>query len=227
MNLIAAFDGAVRKHSDKTFLRSGDVSISYGEMKARSHLAAAVLAEAGVGPGDAVALMCFNTPEFVDALLGAWRLSAIVVPVNHKLQAPELEYILRHSGAKVLVFDALLADVVSDAGAWARPFSTGGKTRFDSFDDKMRQAGRLVGTEPDDDTIAEILYTSGTTGRPKGCVLTHRSVTLAAITVALALSITREERTLIAMPIWHSSPLNNWFAGDDVRRRNGRADPRV
>jgi len=70
MNLIAAFDGAVRKHSDKTFLRSGDVSISYGEMKARSHLAAAVLAEAGVGPGDAVALMCFNTPEFVDALLG-------------------------------------------------------------------------------------------------------------------------------------------------------------
>jgi hypothetical protein len=51
MNLIAAFDGAVRKHSDKTFLRSGDVSISYGEMKARSHLAAAVLAEADVGPG--------------------------------------------------------------------------------------------------------------------------------------------------------------------------------
>jgi len=212
MNLIAAFDGAVRKHSDKTFLRSGDVSISYGEMKARSHLAAAVLAEAGVGPGDAVALMCFNTPGFVDALLGAWRLSAIVVPVNHRLQAPELEYILRHSGAKVLVFDASLADVVSDADAWARPLSTGGKTRFDSFDDKMRQAGQLVGTEPDDDTIAEILYTSGTTGRPKGCVLTHRSVTLAAITVALALSITREERTLIAMPIWHSSPLNNWFA---------------
>jgi feruloyl-CoA synthase len=212
MNLLAAFDGAVRKHSDKTFLRSGDVSISYGEMKARSHRAAAVLAEAGVGPGDAVALMCFNTPEFVDALLGAWRLSAMVVPMNHKLQAPEVEYILWHSGAKVLVFDASLADVVSDADAWARPLSTGGKTRFDSFDDKMRQAGKLVGTEPDDDTIAEILYTSGTTGRPKGCILTHRSVTLAAITVALALSITREERILIAMPIWHSSPLNNWFA---------------
>src|SRR5260370_42458141 len=75
-------------------------------MKARSHRAAAVVAEAGVGPGDAVALMCFNTPEFADALLGAWRLSAVVVPVNHKLQAPGLEYILRHSDAKVLVFDA-------------------------------------------------------------------------------------------------------------------------
>src|SRR5260370_9712118 len=91
MNLIAAFDGAVRKHSDKTFLRSGDVSISYGETKARSHLAAAVLAEAGVGPGDAVALMCFNTPEFVDALLRAWGLIAILVPVTLRLQAPDLD----------------------------------------------------------------------------------------------------------------------------------------
>src|SRR5260370_23410320 len=166
MNLIAAFDGAVRKHSDKTFLRSGDVSISYGEMKARSHLAAAVLAEAGVGPGDAVAVMCFNTSELVEALLGAWRLGAIVVPVNHKLQAPELEYILRHSGAKVLVFDASLADVVSGADAWARPLSTGDKTPFDSFDDKMRQAEQVVGAEPDDYTIAETLYTSGTPASP-------------------------------------------------------------
>ncbi|MFT2520349.1 AMP-binding protein, partial [Escherichia coli] len=53
----------------------------------------------------------------------------------------------------------------------------------------------------------------GTTGRPKGCLLSHRAVTLAAITAALGLSITREERTLMAMPIWHSSPLNNWFGG--------------
>src|SRR3979490_559834 len=83
MNLISAFDGAVRKHSDKTFLRSGGVSISYGEMKGRSHLAAAVLAEAGVGPGDAVALMCFNTREFVLQRFARWSLSAIRVPVNH------------------------------------------------------------------------------------------------------------------------------------------------
>src|SRR5258708_20155305 len=88
MNLIAAFDGAVRKHSDKTFLRSGDVSISYGEMKARSHLAAAVLAEAGVGPGDAAALMCFNTPEFLDPLLGAWRLTGVRDPLHHTPHSP-------------------------------------------------------------------------------------------------------------------------------------------
>ena len=64
-----------------------------------------------------------------------------------------------------------------------------------------------------EDTTAGILYTSGTTGRPKGCVHTHRTVVLAAINAALGLSITRDEVTLMAMPIWHASPLNNWLNG--------------
>jgi feruloyl-CoA synthase len=211
MNLLAAFDSAVRKHSEKTFVRFEGRSISYGEMKDRSHIAAGVLAANGIVAGDAVALMCFNTPAFLEALLGSWRLAAIVVPVNHKLQAPELEYVLQHSGAKVLVFDASLAGVVSAVDAPIKILATGGAISAGSFDGLMREGAALQGSEPDDDAFAEILYTSGTTGKPKGCMLTHQSVTLAAITVALGLSITRDERTLIAMPIWHSSPLNNWF----------------
>jgi feruloyl-CoA synthase len=90
MNLLAVFDSAVRKHPEKTFIRFEGRSISYGEMKDRSQIAAGVLATNGVVAGDAVALMCLNTPAFVEALLGSWRLAAIVVPVNHKLQTPEL-----------------------------------------------------------------------------------------------------------------------------------------
>ena len=62
-----------------------------------------------------------------------------------------------------------------------------------------------------EDTIAEILYTSGTTGRPKGCLHSHRNVVITGMTSALALTMTRDEVTLIAMPIWHASPLNNWL----------------
>jgi feruloyl-CoA synthase len=211
MNLLAAFDSAVRNHPEKTFIRFEGRSISYSEMKERSQIAAGLLAANGVSAGDAVALMCFNTPAFVEALLGAWRLAAIVVPVNHKLQVPEVEYILRHSGSKVLVFDASLAGVVSAVDSPIKTLSTGGTTSSETFDGLMRQIDAIAGEEPNDDTLAEILYTSGTTGKPKGCVLTHQSVALAAITVASAVSISHDERTLIAMPIWHSSPLNNWF----------------
>ncbi|WP_241962408.1 AMP-binding protein [Rhodococcus opacus] len=59
--------------------------------------AAALLRKLGVEHGDRVALMCFNTPGFVYAMLGAWRIGAVVVPVNHKMQAPEVDYILRHA----------------------------------------------------------------------------------------------------------------------------------
>jgi feruloyl-CoA synthase len=213
MNLLAAFDSAVDKNPEKPFIRFEGRSISYREMRERSQIAAGVLAGNGVGAGDAVALMCFNTPAFVEALLGTWRLAAKVVPVNHKLKAPEVEYILRHSGSRVLLFDASLANVVGGMDGWITPLSTGGSTSSQDFDDLMRETSPIAGIEPNDEAVAEILYTSGTTGKPKGCVLTHRSVAFAATTMALAVSITREARTLIAMPIWHSSPLNNWFGG--------------
>jgi feruloyl-CoA synthase len=213
MNLLAAFDSAVRTTPDKPFIRFEGLSISYREMKRRSQIAAGVLAANGVGPGDTVALMCFNTPAFVEALLGAWRLAATVVPVNHKLKAPEVEYILRHSGSKVLLFDASLVNAISGMDGWITTLSTGGSTSSRDFDGLMRETSAISGIEPNDEAIAEILYTSGTTGKPKGCILTHRSVAFAAITMALAVSITRDARTLIAMPIWHSSPLNNWFGG--------------
>ncbi|MDR0225832.1 MAG: AMP-binding protein [Burkholderiaceae bacterium] len=216
MHLLDAFDSAVRKTPGKAFVRDRGSSISYADMQRRSRCAAAVLQAQGVGRGDAVALMCLNTPGFIEALLGAWRLGAAVVPVNHKLQAPELQFILDHAQCKALVFDAALAPVVAAAPhACVRLATEGAAPAAGSQDwDALVAAARpLEGLSPGDAEIAEVLYTSGTTGRPKGCLLSHRAVTLAAVTAALGLSITRDERTLMAMPLWHSSPLNNWLGG--------------
>ena len=216
MNLLDAFDSAVRKTPAKAFLRDRGASISYADMQRRSQRAAAVLQAQGVGRGDTVALMCLNTPGFVEALFGAWRLGAALVPVNHKLQAPELQYILDHAQCKALVFDAALAPVVAAAPHPCARLVTEAQEAVpgvQDWDTLVAAARPMEGTRPADGDIAQVLYTSGTTGRPKGCLLSHRAVTLAAITAALGLSITREERTLMAMPIWHSSPLNNWFGG--------------
>ncbi|MBN3792526.1 AMP-binding protein [Burkholderia sp. Ac-20353] len=214
MNLVAALDRAARATPDKPFLRFDGATLTYGDTRDRSHRAAAVLSALGVAAGDRVAAMCFNTPAFVDVLLGAWRLGAAFVPVNHKLQAPEVDYVLEHSRSKVILFDAALAPVLDRVASAARRLSTEGTVAgLPCFDTMCETIDGVAGILPADGELAQILYTSGTTGRPKGCVHSHRTVTLAAMQAALALSITHDERTLMAMPIWHSSPLNNWFGG--------------
>ncbi|MCY1277817.1 Long-chain-fatty-acid--CoA ligase [compost metagenome] len=220
MNIVALFESNVRKSPDKPMLRYAGRSHTYAEVDDQARRAAAVFAGLGVGPGDRVAVMCFNTPGFVAAMLGAWRLGAVVVPVNHKMQAPEVDYILGHCGARVCVFDGALAPVAARLEAPALLLATGtvpdGYRNFDALLIPASPAQTTQTTQtmtPADDDLAEILYTSGTTGRPKGCLLSHRSVCMAAMTAALALSMTRDERTLVAMPLWHSSPLNNWFLG--------------
>ncbi len=214
MNLLAAFFSYARMTPEHPFLRHAGQTITYGDMQARSRRTAAVLQARGVGSGDRIALMCFNTPGFVDVLLGAWRLGATIVPVNHKLQAPEVEYILNHCEARMIVFDAALAPVMAKVNAPAARMTTaGGVPGLEHLDAVLDGVDGIDGIVPADDSIAEILYTSGTTGKPKGCLHTHRTVVLAAMNAALATSITRMDRLLLAMPIWHSSPLNNWFGG--------------
>ncbi|MGH9576383.1 MAG: class I adenylate-forming enzyme family protein [Terriglobales bacterium] len=214
MNILSLFESNVRKYPCKSFLRYQGRSHTYTQVQDLSRRAAAVLAAQGVKAGDTVAVMCFNTPGFVVAVLGAWRLNAVVVPVNHKMQAPEVDYILGHSGAKVGVFDGALAPVIGKLQGRICALTTDSAAEgYASFDALVEQTEGIDGTPPGENDVAQILYTSGTTGKPKGCLHSHRNVCLAAITATLALSMTREERTLIAMPLWHSSPLNNWMMG--------------
>ncbi|MFD6061700.1 class I adenylate-forming enzyme family protein [Rhodococcus wratislaviensis] len=212
MNIVRVFDSNVRKAPDKAFLHFQGRDHTYGSVQDGSRRAAALLRKLGVGRGDRVALMCFNTPGFVYAMLGAWRLGAVVVPVNHKMQAPEVDYVLRHAQVKVCVFDGELAPVIERLETPVQLLSTDtaveGRT---CFDDAIADLDGIDGIEPDENDPAEILYTSGTTGAPKGCVHSHRNVVLVATTAALGLSITRDERLLMAVPIWHASPLNNWL----------------
>lgn len=214
MNLVAALDRAARATPDKPFLIHDDTAITYAAARERSHRAAAVLSALGVAAGDRVAAMCVNTPAFVDLMFGAWRLGAAFVPVNHKLQAPEVDYVLEHSRSKVILFDAALAPVLSRVIHPAQRLVTEGHADgVPDFDAMRTEMDGIAGIEPADNDVAQILYTSGTTGRPKGCVHSHRTVTFAAMAAALATGIGRNERTLMAMPLWHSSPLNNWFGG--------------
>lgn len=217
MNLLEVFDSNVRKFQEKDYIRYNGSGISYRQTHLNSLKTAALLKKNGIREGDRVALFCYNSPSFIYTLLGAWRLGAVVVPVNHKLRARELDYILEDSGAKLLLFDAQLEPVVREMNRSIVKISTLGKVEgADEFEPAMEHSEPLEASDscnPDSGMTAQLLYTSGTTGNPKGCVLTHQNVFFASQIAATGLTMTRDERTLVAMPVWHSSPLNNWLGG--------------
>jgi len=214
-NFVDVLNQHARAQPHKEALRSQGRSWTYAELVDASRRAAAVLADHGVAQGDRVALLCLNTPGFVFALFGAWQLGAAVVPVNHKLQAPEIDFILQHCQAKVCVFDAALACTVGKIShkdvRWLATDQPVADIPF--LDALIEAAAPRAAHTPQTDALAEILYTSGTTGQPKGCLHAHGNVFQCALSAVALTSITRAERMLIAMPIWHSSPLNNWLLG--------------
>jgi feruloyl-CoA synthase len=188
--------------------------LSFRELKQHAEKAGGLFQSWGLVKGDKVALMSQNTLGFVVALFGTLKAGATVVPINHKLVGPEVEYILEHSDSRILLFDGSLASVVAKISTPVRKMALDSQPEgFESFDLQLEQAPGFRAVEVSDDDIAEILYTSGTTGKPKGCLHSHRNVVMAGIAGAMAVKLDARDRLLMAMPIWHSSPLNNWFMG--------------
>lgn len=205
MKLSTMLRGSAMRAPQAQALVSGDTTWTYTELVGESEKAAGVLADRGVRSGDTVAAMTFNEPAFVFTAFGAWMLGATFVPVNHKLQVPEVAYTVGHSGATVGVVSGELAETAL-AGAPDVDWLTTGAGG--TFEELLAEAKPWTETHDDDRAPAEVLYTSGTTSAPKGCVHTHDSLVRLATQISLNLGYESDERILIAMPIWHSAPLN-------------------
>jgi len=172
---------------------------TYAQLAADAERVAAGLAARGVKPGDRVGMLVGNRPEFVFALLGALRLGAIAVPMGTRLQTPEIAYILDHCGAVALVHDDELGarlPVPADVPALAHRFTDA--PRADAAVPEPRVA--------EEDT-AVILYTSGTTGRPKGAMLTHFNLAHSTLHFKHGMGLRAGERTLLAVPASHVTGL--------------------
>lgn len=211
MHLSAMLDSVVRSAGRKEALVYRDQRWSYEEFGAAARRAATVLREAGLGLGDRLAVMTYNTPAFLIAAFGAWLAGATLVPVNHKLQTAEVEHQLRHCGARLAVVDQEIGERATGAAVEAdwlvsHPDAPVGGPPAGSFEALIAGAAEWEGEPGSDSDIAQILYTSGTSGRPKGCVHTHRGVALTATYTAATVPLRRDERFLVCMPIWHASP---------------------
>ncbi|MCO8269145.1 long-chain fatty acid--CoA ligase [Actinoplanes sp. TRM 88003] len=175
--------------------------VTYGELHARVGRVAGRLREAGVGVGDRVAYLGGNHPAFVETMFAAHRLGAVFVPLNFRLTAPEIDYMLGHSGASVLVFGPSCAGVVRELSTAVALFELS-----DLAVDNGPPVDECVAVALDD--AAFILYTSGTTGRPKGAVLTHGNVVWNCFNLLVGVDVGSDEVGLIGAPLFHVAALN-------------------
>ncbi|MEU7019880.1 AMP-binding protein [Streptomyces sp. NPDC046203] len=203
-------EGSARGCGGKPALVSDLGTMTYAELLAASKRAAAVLRDRGVRPGDRVGVMTYNTPAFAVAAFGIWRAGAALVPINHKLTAPELAYLAGHSKLRVAVVAEELAGRMREGAPEVDALTTN-DTGDGGFDTLVAGAPEWEGVEAGPDDVAQVLYTSGTTGAPKGCLHSHRGLSAVPAHTAAAAGLRRDDRFLLAMPIWHASPLNNWF----------------
>lgn len=188
-----------------------NVRLTYRMLDDQITAVAAGLAGLGLGKGDRVAMLLANGPEFVSVLLATLRIGAIAVPINVREQTPELTHILNDCGASVLIHDA---DIVSklpataDVSALRHRLSVGGPSAGSHDYETLAASGvALPHAQVSEEDTAVILYTSGTTGRPKGAMLTHMNIIHSAMHFELCLGLGTDERSLLAVPASHVTGL--------------------
>jgi fatty-acyl-CoA synthase len=186
--------------------------LNYAELNERCNKLVHALRKMGVEKGDRVAILAFNEVEYLDLFNAAAKMGAIMVTLNYRLAGPELQYIMEDSGSKVLIFSKEFAEVVdsfrNDVPAehyvvisdeppeWAASYA-------ETIKDEPADEPEIVGGG--DDTLA-ILYTSGTTGRPKGAELTHNGFFVTSDTIIATVGMPGDT-FLIVLPLFHIGAL--------------------
>ena len=174
--------------------------VSYARMGELARAQAAKLDELGVGFGDRVAYVSHNSARLLTAFFGVCGFGRVLVPINFRLSAEEVKYIVKHSGARVLYVDPELEDELKDVEC-EHKFLIG------DDEDMYAEGKEPEAWEHDEDATATINYTSGTTARPKGVEATHRNIWTNAVTFALHIGITDRDVHLHTLPMFH---VNGW-----------------
>jgi long-chain acyl-CoA synthetase len=204
MNLASILGDAADKGAGKVAFKLDEVELTYAALDGAAARMAGVLRERGIEPGDRVGVMLPNVPYFPVAYYGVLRLGAAVVPMNVLLKGREVEYYLADSGAKALIAWHGFADEAQEgaAAAGVEPIVVA-PGEFEQLLGGAEPATELV--ERDERDTAVILYTSGTTGSPKGAELTHANLlTNARVNIETLIQLTEDDRLLGALPLFHS-----------------------
>jgi fatty-acyl-CoA synthase len=237
LSVLEFRDRAAAYFGTKVGVVDGDKRFTYAQFGERTHRLASALEGLGVGHGDRVSFLSYNCHQLLEAYYGVLEAGAVLNPINVRLTPREIGYILQHSGTRVVFYHKDFTPLVEAL----RP-SLPADTRFVIMEgepaDGDHEYEALLATgdpghqavEVDENEIAELFYTSGTTGQPKGVALTHRTLHLHAVYAGMGLRVGDTAVALHVVPLFH---VNGWgtphyvtmFGGTHVMLR--RFDPAV
>ncbi|MBP1608501.1 MAG: AMP-dependent CoA ligase/synthetase [Acidobacteria bacterium] len=214
INLGSYLSKRAMLNSNKEALVCEEVRLNWTELNGLSNQLGYAMKKLGVGYGDRVGLLALNEPEYLAMFYGLGKIGAILVPINYRIAGPEMEYILNNSGCKVFVFGPGYVDIVDTirCNIGAQHFVALMDTPPKWASSYKALTGNESTEEPEhvggDDDVLTILYTSGTTGRPKGSMLTHRNFFVSATNLIATLG-DLGKTALLVLPLFHIGGLGN------------------
>ena len=216
MNIAHWLERTATLHPDRPALFLGrEMVCTYGQFHTRALNVAAWLGAQGIVPGDRVAIFMKNCPEYLIAQYGLWYAGAAAVPINAKLHGREATYILENSGTKIVFSSPDLTEALQDAAAPGQIIDTTSDTWSRIFAENSQPAPRVHPRASDD--LCWLFYTSGTTGKPKGVIITHRMmIAMSLCYVTDCDEVRADDAILYAAPMSHGAGIYNM-----IHTRNG------
>ncbi len=193
-----------RRTPDRAALKYRGEEISYAAFDARIRRVGGWLVSRGVEPGDVVAVLMKNSAAFLELVFATSHIGAVFLPINYRLSADEVGYIVGNSGAKLLIADAELADIAA-GGAPVVLLDEAAQSNATRLAPDIVPAPMHV-RQPRD--LMRLMYTSGTTDRPKGVMLTYENIYWKSADQTLVLGLSADTRLLIVGPLYHVGALD-------------------
>jgi len=197
---------AAARNPNGEALICGDRRLTWRETRRAAARVAGGFEALGVEPGDRIAFMIGNRVEFVLALFACAQLGAVAVPMSTRLQKPEVAYVLNDCDARLVIHDEALADRIPDADSIPSVegrVMVSGRGDAIPFETIQSASSRRQPTQVDEQDTALLLYTSGTTGRPKGAMLAHCNIVHSAMVFEITMGLTQTDRSIAVVPLAH------------------------
>jgi len=219
MNHLLTLADAVATHARltpaKLAVRDSRRSLSYAQWHARANRLANAMLGLGLAKGDRVAVLAYNCAEWMEIYAALSAAGLVCVPINFRLTPPEIGYIVQHSDARAVIAQDELADRIDAVRAelpvlhgaciaFGRKLPAGWRA-YETLVEAASDAQPAVPVRPGD--MSALMYTSGTTGKPKGAIRSHEGSALIALATALEMRFTRDDTALLVMPMCHANSL--------------------